>query len=409
VPDRSAWSDVVLVALLVVISVQNLMAINAIVPSIPAISAELGVSFAAAKLVLPTFFAPYALSFILYGPLSDRHGRRPVLLASLAIYSVGSLLCTAAHSIDLLIAGRILQGAGAGGGSVIALAVARDKFEGEKFLKVVSYINVGRSLIPAIAPAMGGVALDVFGHWQAPFAFVATFALLLYILSQVAFEETNNQKLTRGLSAIELLLTYKPMLMSSEFVGNALAGAFSFGAWFAYVTASPAVFIVGFGVSPSEYGIYHALTVGGCIVGGLATARLSGRVPTSIIATSGLTLLVLGSLVLLVGSIVAEISLYSVLIPMIVVAFGYGIVFSATSASAMKLFRDRAGSAFASIGFMCMSIATVGTTLVSFSPGDPVVAFSLAMTAMAISSAAFGTYAIMAARRTACMPGADAT
>jgi DHA1 family bicyclomycin/chloramphenicol resistance-like MFS transporter len=378
------------VGLLVALSVQNLIAINLIIPGLPALSGQLGVSAGAAKLVMPMFFVPYAVSLLTCGPLSDWYGRRPVLLFSLSIFLLGSIVCAVAGSLPQLLCGRILQGAGAGGGTVMALAVARDCFGGPAFVRTVSYINASRSLVPALAPVVGGLLVEQFGGWRPPFIATALLGFILSCLCLTLLRETLREK-RRSASIFQIMFDYVPLLTSRQFLSPGLMGAFAFGAWFAYVVGSPAVLIAKLKVSPALYGLYHGIIVTACIAGSLIVGRLAGRLSSRQATFWGLVLLCGGSLLTATLTISGIVTVASVVIPMAAVSFGYGIVFSASSAQAMMVFADRAGSSFALIGFMSMIIATLGTICVSLMPGEPATAFSTVMAVFALCSACAST------------------
>ena len=159
-------------AILVAISAIGPLALNIFIPSMPGLQAEFGVSYGMAQLTLTLYLIGMAVCQLIYGPLSDRHGRRPMLLGGLAVFVVASLAAAVAPSIKVLIAARLLQAIGGAAGIVLARAMVRDVFERDKSASVISYITMACVVAPMVAPVLGGF-IDKVSGWRMDFWLLA--------------------------------------------------------------------------------------------------------------------------------------------------------------------------------------------------------------------------------------------
>ncbi|WP_375415427.1 multidrug effflux MFS transporter [uncultured Bradyrhizobium sp.] len=379
------------VTFLAMLSGQNLLATNIMIPGLPEIARETGASTSTVQLILTLFFAAYAGSLLIYGPLSDRFGRKPVLLGSLAIYCLGSLGCAAAHSATALISGRIVQGLGAGGGTVMAWAIARDSFEGPLLLRATSLINAGRSAVPAAAPAIGGVLVE-FGGWKTTFLMTCALGGLLFGAAALFLPETAlRHQATSSMSNVAR--NYGRLFRSVPFLTYALTASGSLGTWFAFLAASPGLFIQTLGLSPSQYGLCPVLMASGSVFGGLVTARLAARSGTDWLARFGLISLLVGTTAAYGLAMMDAITVGTIIVPMFLVSFGCGVVFPTAAAAGMQECKVGAGSGFAVIGFLSMIVAALSTFLVSLFSDKNMLAFSAVMVGWACLSAASYAFA----------------
>jgi len=382
-----------LVALLAAISAQNLLATNIMVPALSAIGDELGASAATLKLTLTLFFITYAGSLLAYGPLSDRYGRRPVLICSLIIYCTGSVVCATSASAAALISGRMIQGLGAGGGTIIAWAAARDCFAGPVLLRTTSLINTGRSIVPAIAPAAGGVIVDCYG-WRYTFGAAGVLGGLMLGSTLVFLPETLRSA-AKAEAFESVICTYLLLLKSLRFLAFALAAAFSLGAWFAFIAGSPTLFMQRLGLSPTEFGLCPTLIASGSVLGGFVTARLANAaLGSNRLAYLGFATLLLGAAGTLAVIALDITSVASIVVPMFAVSFGCGIVFPLMAANAMTLSAERAGTGFSLIGFLTMVVAAVSTALTTANPRHAAQVFAVVMVGSATASIAGYWFAI---------------
>jgi MFS transporter, DHA1 family, multidrug resistance protein len=241
-------------------------------PAFPALERELGASSAGAGLTLSLFLAGFACAQLLLGPLADRFGRRPVLLAGLSLYAVAGLLCAAAPSIGALIGLRLVQGGCAASGTVMAFAIVRDVFSGPAARTRLSYVTMVLGVAPIIAPTLGSWVLWLVG-WRGIYGFLGLAGAALATAVALGLSETRRPAAVHSGARAG----FARMLGHRRAMAYAATNALNFGALFAFVSGSPMVLMDTLGVSAGTYGLLFALTSGGIMAGALTNGRLSAR------------------------------------------------------------------------------------------------------------------------------------
>jgi DHA1 family bicyclomycin/chloramphenicol resistance-like MFS transporter len=355
-------------------------------PAFPALERELGASAAGAGLTLSVFLAGFACAQLLLGPLSDRYGRRPVLLAGLLLYALAGFLCAAAPSIAALIAFRLLAGACAAAGTVLAFAIVRDLFSGAAARVRLSHVSMVLSVAPMIAPTLGSWAL-LLGGWRAIYGFLGAAGIVLLVAVAIGLPETRRPSAGGPgvLGGFRRMLTHRPA------IAFALVNACNFGALFAYVSGSPLVLMGALGVSAPFYGLLFAITSGGILTGSWINGRISARgiaprlplaisLAVSLAATVGLvlvTLLGVASLATLMPLLVAHM-------------LCRGVVGPNATHGALEPMGEMAGLASAVLGFLMMTVGAISSGLMAllYPPLGPA--------AMALTMAGFAGLALLA-------------
>lgn len=337
------------------------LSVSIYVPSMPAIAEELGSSLGAVQATLSLFLLGFACAQLFYGPVSDRFGRRPVLLTALIIYVAASVICAFAPSIGWLQLARFLQGVGACGAPVVARAVVRDHYPASESARVFSFIGTAVALAPALGPIIGGQMQVLFG-WRSIFFFLAGFGILMLMLSWWRLPETLREKVLDALHPYRLVQIYTSLLGHGFYMGNVMVSSLLFAGLFCYTTLSPFLFIQELGIRPDVFGTLMIFTVGSYAFGSFTAGRLVSRLGAR-------QLIVLGATISLVGSVLLfafadTLSLVRVIGPMMLFLLGFGLSLPPSSATALQPFPRVAGSASALMGFLQMAVGGLASLLI---------------------------------------------
>ncbi|MEF2144860.1 MAG: Bcr/CflA family efflux MFS transporter [Desulfovibrionaceae bacterium] len=256
-------------------------------PAIPELQAIWGIPLSLANLSLVSFFVSFSFFLLIHGPLSDRFGRRPVLIGGILLFITGSLLCAAATGIVWLIIARAVQGAGAAAASSLSLALSKDLYQGQERQRILAYIAVILSLCPMLAPSLGGWVLLV-ASWRWIFICQALLALAglygSYLLKEPLQERTQG-----GIRSVAG--RYLVLFRNRRFMIVALAFSIMSIPHFAYIGGSPDMLISGFGMSEQAYGVYFGLNAVGLMLGAMLCSRLAAArhgLRTLVVALAGL-------------------------------------------------------------------------------------------------------------------------
>ncbi len=352
-PDTFAFT-----ALLALLTALGPFSVDMYLASLPDIGRSLATSPAAVQLTLSVYLIGYAVGQLLYGPLSDRFGRKPVLLVALTGYCIASVGCAIAPTIETLLVARALQALGSSGSIVIARAVVRDLYEGARAGRELALMGAIFSLAPVIAPSVGGLLQSGFG-WRANFVVLTVIGLSAILLVWLMLPETLRTRSSAppGLGAI--IAGYGEILRHPSFLAYlGLIGA-SFGGVFAWISASPFVLQELYGLTPFWFGFAFAGASVGFLTGSILSTRLVTRLGLDRTIGIGACCLAVGGL----GSIAAV--AFGAAIPVVVaVAFytcGMGLVQPQTIAGAIMPFPHKAGAASSLVGVAQMiSAALVG-------------------------------------------------
>ncbi len=377
------------VVLTAVVAIGSL-SIDMALPSLPATAEALGAQPATVQLTVTLFLAGFALAQLLHGPLSDRIGRRRVLLGGLVVYAIGGLACWAAPSARLLIAGRLLQALGAGSGPVVGRAVIRDLYEPERAARVLGYMGTAMALTPILAPILGGLIHVAFG-WRAVYLALAACGALFLGVVALLVPETNRRRDPDALRPGHLATNVADLLGDRSFLGYTLVVALMFGGQFAFISGSSFVLIDVLAVPPDVYGLCFGLVAFGLMIGSFLAARLARRVGIDRLIAAATSLGALAGAVMAVLAWSGVWTVAAVIGPMCAFAVGVGIVLPTAVAGAIGPFPRTAGLASAVLGFLQLTTAAgYGMAVGRFYDGTPV--------PMAVAIAAAGLAAATAVR-----------
>ena len=335
-------------------------------PSLPGIARHFGTNAAAAQATLSVFLLGFAGGQIVYGPLSDRYGRRPVLVAGIAIYLAATMACVIAESIDALIGARFFQAIGACSGVVLARAIVRDIYPPERAGSVLAYMGSAMAVAPMIGPVIGG-QLEINFGWRANFMFLMAFAAVILLAVVGVLDETNKRLDPMALAPRRMLANFREMLTSRRYVGCMAAATFCYSGLFAFISASSFVLIDVVGLAPDAFGMSFAVMVMGYMLGAVSAGRLIQRLGLDRTMLTGAILAGIGGPLMALLAIYAmeDVTAIMIVIPMMFYAAGVGLVMPATTAAAIGPYPEKAGAASSLLGFIQMCIAAAAGATVA--------------------------------------------
>jgi DHA1 family bicyclomycin/chloramphenicol resistance-like MFS transporter len=344
--------------------------VSVYLPAVPMLTTALDATPAEGQLTMTLYLGAFALAQLAYGPLSDRLGRRPMMLAGLIVYALASVAATGATTIEMLLAARFVQALGACAGTVLSRAVVRDCTSGPELVRTLAVIAAVLTLSPALGPALGGGVAVWFG-WRACFLLLAALGTLLLVGAMVLLPETNRQPTHGPLNVGTIASGYRALLEDRGFVGFVLIAGFTSAGTFVYNIGAPFVFINLLGMAPDTYGLLGLLTGAGYFGGTLLVRRRAATTRPRTLALKGALWALVGALMLLGFAAIGPLTATSIIAAMVVYAIGLGILFPGTAAGALARYPYAAGAAAAVMGCAQMGFGMAGTALLSaFNPSS---------------------------------------
>ena len=361
-PRPAGLHPTVLVALLTLMTAISTASNSQALPSLPSMGTEFGASPAATQLIVSAFLLSFAVAQLVWGPIADRYGRRPTLIAGLVIYFAASLACWRAETIEALIVFRVVQAVGACCPPVVSRAVVRDLYELRDAARVMAFMTASFSLAPVLSPVVGAFLEEWFG-WRANFLFMLAWGGGLLAAVPLLLPETLPPR-RPGASLANAIMSYGPVIAHRRFIGYALSVALGFSMIAGFNSIGAFYLIDGLGLPPKMFAVYYGIPVA---LFGLS-AYLAGRVTPAL----GLDrTVVVGILLCLAGGVlIAALAAFRVSGPwalsgpMIVMSIGHGFLFPNCQAGAIAPFPDRAGAASALSGFFTMAVAAVTSAFI---------------------------------------------
>jgi len=354
--NRPRPDSVAVAALLTTLVAFGPMSTDMYLPSLPALVADFDSDVPTVQLTLSAFLVAFAVGMLVYGPLSDRFGRRPVLLGAIAVYLLASIVCALAPSIEWLIGARVLQALGCCAGPVLGRAVVRDVYGRERAASVLSYMGTAMALAPAIGPIAGGWLQVAYG-WQATFWVLTAFSGLALLGVLLMLDETNAQKNPYATSALGLLRSYTALLTHRSYIGYVATISACYSVIFCFISGSSFVLIQVVGLTADLYGVCFASIVIGYMSGTFVSGRFGRRVGVDRLILTGSAVSTLAGLAMAGFAWAGEATVATIVIPQMVAMFGVGLVFPNCQAGAIGPFPTMAGAASALLGFCQMGVA----------------------------------------------------
>lgn len=380
--EISATGQRTVIVLIVLTTGLAPFSMNVPLPSMPTIAAGLESTYGQVQFILTLYLVALALGQFVYGPLSDRFGRRPVLLVGLGVFILGSLACAAAPSVELLWAGRFVQGFGACAGLVLGRAMLSDLYGRDRAASLIGYVTMAMVVAPMIAPALGGI-LDELVGWRAGFLTVAAIGVLLLAVAAARLPETHSERLVSA-GMFALLRGCRRLLATPAFVAFSAVIAFTSAIFFSFLAGAPYVVVELMGRSPAEYGLWFALTAVTYMLGNFLSGRHASQLGTEWLIRRGTIVGLLGIATLLAGLTLAPFQPAVIFLPMAIIAFGNGLVLPGAIASAVTVRPDLAGAASGLSGGLQMGVAAAATVLVAINLEATATPMAVAMAVSAL-------------------------
>ena len=352
-----------LLALLMAMTAIGPATLNIMVPALPGLITRLATNAATVQLTLSLFLLSLASAQLLLGPLSDRFGRRPVILAGLALTVAASLAAIAAASIEMLIAIRIVQAIGASCGVVIGRAIIRDLFERDRAAAMIGLVATAMVIAPMISPLVGGILDTAFG-WEAIFLFIALFSAAVLAWAFMVLPET--RAATADHTASALWQDTKLLIRSAKFQGYVWVGALGSAPFFTFLGGGPHVVVTLMGRSSAEFGLWFAVTSLGYMSGNFTSSRLSQRFGVNAMIIAGIVFELIGaSLTVALVATIPDAGPAIIFLPQLLISYGNGLLLPNAIAGAISIRPQAAGTASGMSGFMQMALGAAATQIVS--------------------------------------------
>ncbi|WP_428687382.1 multidrug effflux MFS transporter [Roseibium sp.] len=355
-------------------------------PAMPALVEAFGTSDAAVKLTLTAYFAGFAVTQLVCGPLTDAFGRKPVTLGFLCLYLLSSVLATLAPTVEFMVFARALQGVGAAVGIAVSRAIVRDQFTGQASAKIMNTIAMMLALGPAVSPTIGGIVLELFG-WHEVFWCMVIYGALLMAAVIVFQVETNPQPGVHHLNPKQLASNYGALLKDPRFLAPSLLIGFGLGNIYALATVLPFILIYEVGLSPSAFGLTMVLQSGSFIAGTILTGRLLRYVEAKKLVPYGMALLGLASVLMCVVTLTLAPSIATVMGPVALFVFALALVLPSSFTGALAPFPHIAGSASAMLGFLQFGGGIVASLIVA-ALGNPLLGMATVIALMPLAGIA---------------------
>src|SRR6059058_1367809 len=359
VNSRTPWR---LLALLIAMSGMSSLSLNILVPAIPGLVTKFAADPANVQLAVSLYLMGLAASQLVFGPLSDRFGRRPVVLAGLALAAFASTAAVFSANIASLVTARVAQSLGASSGQTIGRAIIRDLYDREHAASMIGLVTSVVVLMPMVAPLLGGILDTLFG-WEAIFVFTAILSFTVFAWAVLALPETHNLALAPSLS-VRFDADLAALAASPRFFGYALCAGLGSAPFFSFLGGAPHVVVTMLGRTSAEYGLWFFIPSIGFMSGNFAVSRLTTRFGIDALIWWGIALTIIGCLLnICVYVALPGWEMATIFLPQIMVGFGNGLLLPTSVAGAVSVRPQVAGTASGMTGFIQMAIGAAAAQL----------------------------------------------
>lgn len=362
-PERkpSVW-------VLITISTISPLSMNIYLPSMAGMVDAFSTTTGMVQLTMSLFLASLAFAQMFVGPISDRLGRRPLVVWGLGLYVIASIVCLFAPTIESLIAARIVQALGGSTGLVLSRAIIRDLYERDKAASMIGYVTMGMAVGPMLAPVVGGL-LDGYFGWKGGFYTMAILGVVVWAAAYFNLTETNQARGTEtGMDSLwknMWLLLHEPL-----FWAYTMVVAFASALYFSYLGGAPFISARILGISPSEMGLYFMFVAAGYIFGNFISGRISERVGVLPMIAIGSVIPMLAIAAVTIAVIAEAYHPLALFLPMFFVGLGNGICLPSALSGAVSVRPELAGAASGLSGSAQIGFGAVSSTLVAWMLSD---------------------------------------
>ncbi len=347
-----------LVATLLASVAYGLLAMTACLPSMPTWATLFGASQGHVQLTFSAFVVAYGGAQIFYGPLSDRHGRRRLLLLGFTLAALGSLACALANDLSFLIAARALQGIGAAAGMVIGRAMVQDYFSGAERPRIMAYTGMVLGMCPPTATLLGG-QIHVYLGWQANFLVLTVLAVALVLATWKVVPLSARQPSVHEHWLQEMFAAYRALAKKPVFLSYGVILSMCTGSFYVFLAGTPLV-LASYGVGPARVGLFIMAVPLSYIAGNFMVSRLLHSSTEARLALSGQCLSCIGVAAALVLALAGVHSPYALALPLTLLGFGHGLLMPSTLSGTVSVIPALAGSAVAATGLAQQLFGAVG-------------------------------------------------
>ena len=378
---RTPWR---LLALLIAMTGVGSLSLNILVPAIPSMVAKFATEPANVQLAVSLYLLGLAVAQLIFGPLSDRFGRRPVVLAGLALATVASTAAIFAANIASLITARVVQSLGASTGQTIGRAIIRDLYDRDQAASMIGLVTSVVVLMPMAAPLIGGILDTLFG-WESIFVFTTILSLTVFVWAVIALPETRKGSTAPGERG-HFRADLAALASSPRFFGYALCAGLGSAPFFSFLGGAPHVVVSMLGRTSAEYGLWFFVPSVGFMAGNFAVSRLTARFGINALIWWGVVLTIVGCLInVLVYVAIPGWDMATIFLPQIMIGFGNGLLLPTSVAGAVSIRPQVAGTASGMTGFIQMAIGAAAAQL-----GGHIVAHASNALPMMLLMLAFG-------------------
>ncbi|MCB8878629.1 multidrug effflux MFS transporter [Acidisoma cellulosilytica] len=371
--------------LLALITFSGTFAMYIFVPALPMAAKDLHAGIATIQMTASLYILGLAVGQLFYGPLSDRFGRRRVLMAGLTLYTLSGLVAALAVSVHILIIARLFQAMGGCSGLVIARAIVRDTSAPKDTARRLAMMNLMVTLGPGMAPIIGSLLTNTFG-WRSIFVLLCSLGLLNLVLAKIRLPETGGRSNT---DLTTLARNYASLLVSPRFIGYSIGGGCATTSVYAFISVAPFVFVGELHRPSYEVGIYLAVIIGGIWLGSMLASRLINRMPMVPLLIGTNLISVVAVVIFLAAALTGHLSVWLVVASVFVFSVGVGTASPMALTQAISVNPHVIGSASGLYGCTQMAVGALCTALASLGRDPALAAASVLAGAGVVSQVAF--------------------